>query len=685
MKNQVINRIRLKALGCGLALGLGAANHGMAATLPASSEGPGATNQPAGVRRVVVDARNLGGTISPLLFGHDLEYTRRAMWQGLSAELLANRKFAGESKATTGSGAPISRGQPDADGVAARWYGIGKPRARFFAETKEPFTGRQSQGIEIDEAETRGGIGQRGFPVREGREYELRLWMRADGQRTVAVQLRGGAGGLIWAAESVKLTAGGWQEWRGKFRASATDLEARLEMTFEGPGRLWLGAASLLPADHFYGMRRDVIEQLKQLSVPVLRWPGGNFTADYHWQDGLQPPDKRPPVSAIDTETLPFTDNYDFQDVGIDEFMRLCREMGTEPSITINLNPAVAPPADAAAWVEYCNGSDETRWGKTRAGRGHAEPYRVRFWSLGNEIWGPWMGPASSDAAAYAKRIPEYAKAMRDADPSITLIACGGGPEWDKTVVSHAGNWFDLISEHNYAPEGDAHEAVPRAPESARLAGYAGSGLRQSLDDARRAIVSASPPGKRIGIAFDEWNVWHTWFIQPFTHEWRVNAIDGTYAAHALSLFCREAEPLGIAMAAYFQPINEGAVTVEPFSAKLTAVGQVFSLFRAHHGNRLVKTSPVEGVDVCSSLSPDGNRLYTTLANATALETETVELVIEGGRSVGRVRTRYLVPTSISASSYDARSEETTHHGGASPVVILPPSAVAMVEVEFSP
>ncbi|MGA2656084.1 MAG: LamG-like jellyroll fold domain-containing protein [Verrucomicrobiota bacterium] len=640
----------------------------------------GTTNPVVGVRQVVLDVRHVGGTISPLLFGHNLEHTRHALWQGLSAELLANRKFAGESTATTGGGAPVTRGRPGADGVAARWHGIGKPQAAFFAETKQPFTGSQSQGVEIGEAGIRGGIGQRRIPVQAGREYELRLCLRTDRQRSVEVRLCSDAGGQVYAAESIKLSGEGWQEWRGKLRASGTDLEARLEITFGGPGRSWLGAASMLPADHFYGIRRDVIEQLKQISVPVLRWPGGNFTADYRWQDGLLPVDKRPPINVINTETLPFTDNYDFHDLGIDEYMKLCREIGAEPSITINLNPAVAPPADAAAWVEYCNGSVETRWGKVRAGRGHVQPYRVKYWSLGNEIWGGWMGPASGDAAGYAKRLSEYAKAMKQADPSILLIACGGGAEWDKTVVAQAGEWFDLVSEHNYAPEGEAHVALPRWREYGRLARFPGSGLRQSLDDARRAILSASPDGKRIGIAFDEWNVWHTWFVQPFTHEWSVNAIDGAYAASALNMLCREAESLGVVTAAYFQPINEGAIAVEPFSAKLTGVGQVFSLFRGHRGNRLIKTSPVGGVDVCASLSPDGKRLYATLVNASAGKTETAELLLQGADTVGEVRTRYLVPAGLEASLFEDRCEEMTAPGSHPLRLALPTGSVVLVE-----
>ena len=89
---------------------------------------------------------------------------------------------------------------------------------------------------------------------------------------------------------------GDWQEWNFRFSAPQTDAESRLEVLFSGPGTYWIGAASLLPADHFHGMRRDVIERLKEISVPLLRWPGGNFTRNYRWKEGLLPTDKRPPL-----------------------------------------------------------------------------------------------------------------------------------------------------------------------------------------------------------------------------------------------------------------------------------------------------------------------------------------------------------------------------------------------------
>ena len=168
-----------------------------------------------------IDVKCAGDTISPLLFGHNLKYMRRAMWQGLSAQMLANRKFAGANTAVYWKNEKYVRGAPGPDGVAAHWYGIGGPEASFFADEEEGFTGKQSQRIERTAAGS-AGVGQGGLSVLDGSGYEVRIQVKVDQTRRVA--------------------------------------------------------ASLLPDDHQYGMRRDVIALLKEFSVPILRWPGGNFS-----------------------------------------------------------------------------------------------------------------------------------------------------------------------------------------------------------------------------------------------------------------------------------------------------------------------------------------------------------------------------------------------------------------------
>ena len=137
-------------------------------------------------------------------------------------------------------------------------------------------------------------------------------------------------------------------------------------------------------------------------------------------------------------------------DFGTDEFIKFCRNVGAEPSITVNVEGLGATAQEAAAWVEYCNGPATSKYGAIRGANGHAEPYNVKFWEVGNEIWGNWVR-GHSDAATYARNLNRYAAAMRAVDPSIKLIAIGDNDlDWDRTVLREAGDKIDSLAIHHY-------------------------------------------------------------------------------------------------------------------------------------------------------------------------------------------------------------------------------------------
>ncbi len=206
---------------------------------------------------IVLDPKNAGPVISPLLFGHNLEHTRRAMWQGLSAELLANRKFAGESVADVGTDGRICRGQGGADGVVARWYAIGWPAAEFVASVEDVFAGAQSQKITVGQAGIVDGVGQGQIPLKAGAAYDVRLWIKSDREVGVAVRICGEDAGTIHVTEATQIAPGDWRPWQFRFTMRRSELAGRFHVTFEGPGTIWLGAASLLPANNFMGLRRS--------------------------------------------------------------------------------------------------------------------------------------------------------------------------------------------------------------------------------------------------------------------------------------------------------------------------------------------------------------------------------------------------------------------------------------------
>ena len=213
-------------------------------------------------------------------------------------------------------------------------------------------------------------------------------------------------------------------------------------------GGVYVGENSDIP--NVNGMRTDVVQALKKIGVPVLRWPGGNFAGEFNWMDGLLPADMRAPFqSYLGLETQPHTMGYDFSEINTDDFIALCREIGAEPFITIN--PCWNTPDENAAWVEYCNGDVSTPYGKLRASRGHQEPYNAQFWSLGNEFgYGHMEG--DNTPAGYCQIALENGKKMLEASPGLSLCSSGPYPnkEWAEFSAKPLAGISQMISQHYY-------------------------------------------------------------------------------------------------------------------------------------------------------------------------------------------------------------------------------------------
>ncbi|KAH8888320.1 Arabinosidase C [Thozetella sp. PMI_491] len=250
------------------------------------------------------------------------------------------------------------------------------------------------------------------------------------------------------------------------------------------------------------GFRKDVISALQELEIPVVRYPGGNFVATYHWTDGIGPVaqrPKRPELAWLGTEPNTF---------GTDEFMEWLSVLSAgqprqvEPYLCLNFGTGTLD--EALAWVEYCNGTKDTYWANKRRENGHPEPYNVKYWALGNEVWGPWQVEQMTKED-YAKKATQWAKALRLLDPSLTLILCGqdGTSSWDHWVLKECVSSVDMHSIHLYT-SADTHLPNVTAPLMAERAITATAAL---IDIARiEAKVPPSKPPTRI--CFDEWNVW---------------------------------------------------------------------------------------------------------------------------------------------------------------------------------
>jgi alpha-N-arabinofuranosidase len=293
------------------------------------------------------------------------------------------------------------------------------------------------------------------------------------------------------------------------------------------------------------GFRGDVLDAVRELRMPVVRWPGGNFVSGYHWQDGVGDASARPvrwDAAWAKTEPNSF---------GTDEFIEWCRAAGTDPYLCFNMGTGTLD--EAMAWLEYCNGSGETAWSRLRIDHGHEAPYGVKYWGLGNEVYGPWQIGYKS-ASQYAEQAREYAKVARRVDRTIELIACGAGEaEWDWEVLRTAGPFINYISLHDYfgpEPGGDPYYSLVAR-------GHTGQRYIRDLWGLIEAARHRYDIKRPIHICIDEWNVFYrrTDFRTFGTlHEERYDLADALCVATYLNTLIRNAN--AVTMANMAQLVN---------------------------------------------------------------------------------------------------------------------------------
>ena len=600
-----------------------------------------------------VDASLAGKTISPQLFGHNLEHTRKAIWRGISAEMVANRKFA-----ATDCGLPM------------RWHTLSGKGVSL--DEQNPYVGKHS--VRLDNA----GAGDVGIwqqhdwlTFEEGRKYAFRIWAKANQEQDLRMQIIAREGFYAVFTGKTVVQAGDWQLWSGEFESPVLAKGARFQLVAFTPGTLWIGAVSLMPADHLHGMRRDVVDLLKRMKPGNLRWPGGCFAEYYNWKDGLLPVDKRPPIGPHQwVGLLPDSDGFDNHEIGIDEFIALCRELNGDPHITTRYG-GEGTIEEAASWVEYCNGSEDTHWGGIRAKRGHRQPYGVKHWYVGNEIAGMSL-VKNKDPKACAATSCAYAEAMKKGDPSL-ILNCGApsNEEWLKPQFEKAGDLFEMVQLGFYFQPQERYaigvERILSAPESALNL------MRQVRERIDKLGLSGKPPG----LTFYEWNV--MWDRDGDT-------LSGVFAAKMLNMFCREADALNLTISSYFQPVTEGAITVGPIGSELAPDGQVFELYSAHQGNRLIQLSGKtdQPVDACASIAPDGKSIFVTVINEDTASAREVVLSLVNFKGLHEASAELLVSETLEVGGDFSRCKHALPIQDGSRVRLkIPRFSVAGVRLTF--
>jgi alpha-N-arabinofuranosidase len=324
------------------------------------------------------------------------------------------------------------------------WQFYGKGKASL--TEKNPLNSNCCQAITSDADEA--GVEQKPFCIRKGEVYNGSLWVRGEAPDGMVVRLLNGD--KVIDEADLAAPNNNWSEFKFTFRSRVDAKDATLRIGVKSKGKVWLDQVSLMAksAKKVGGYRPDLLKAVADLKAPVIRWPGGCFASPYRWKDGIGPQHKR---RVYPREIW---DDLDINSYGTDEFIRMCKKIGAEPLIVVNIgtpgwndNPNEQEfLQDALDWIEYCNGPATSKWGKVRAENGHRKPYNVKFWEIDNETWG--MGVEN-----YIAAIKKFAPAMKKADPTIKLAACGSGGfnlRWNRSIIEGCAELIDYLSIHHY-------------------------------------------------------------------------------------------------------------------------------------------------------------------------------------------------------------------------------------------
>jgi alpha-N-arabinofuranosidase len=439
-----------------------------------------------GVAVLLVNTDRPVGTIDLNVYGHFLEHINHAVVDGLYAEQVQGQGFEGKDFETF-------------------WTPFGPAGAATVADV--PFeTGTKS--VRIQAGNQAAGIRQGRLYVEEGRTYDGYVWLKPE-SRSPRIALRvNGSDGTPIADVPLKTAGTSWQKVAYTFTAPRTDTTASLEIAAKGSGAVLVDFLSLMRADvRANGMLRpDLLQALRQLKPPFIRWPGGSYASIYRWRDAIGPQVSR----RYHPNTIwgGYSDYYGF---GTDEFMEMARQLGTDPMIVLNAT-TTDPEAVRYAmnWVHYLIDPPSTEWGRLRAANGHAEPYRVPYFQIDNEPMNHGLTPEQ-----YADIVKTYGAQLRQIAPGSKIVACGhkrsNDLRWSQTIIDLAGDYVDILGVHNYEYESDRFATGVQR-------------IEHSLIRLRDYVRASRHPGVKIAVL--EWNL-------SRTYDWR----EGLHAAGSLIMY----------------------------------------------------------------------------------------------------------------------------------------------------
>ena len=645
-----------------------------------------------------IDTSQTAPPVSNYIFGMFIEHIGKTMYGPLWAEMIDDRKFY----------FPIVSKDPETQerrgfpGMQLRkWRPVGGDDV-VTMDKEKPFVGEQSPRIALD-AKAPHGIRQSGISLIKGKRYTGRIVVKASPGAHILVSLAWGQGTGERQTIHLAPLAETYKTIPLSFVAQADASDGAIEITGTGSGSFHLGAISLMPADNIHGFRPDTIALLKEIKSGFWRF-GGNYTSNYTWYNAIGDRDRRPPEWDYAWNQM------QTNDLGMDEFAEFCKLIGVEPYISVNAG--LGDAHSAAEQVEYMNGPASTHMGALRAKNGHPDPYRVKFWNIGNEPWGPWQ-IGRTDTKYFMQKHNDFAKAMRKVDPSIVLIASGEmledgnvpgaeraqyignlGPlystdaDWTGSFLKSCMGNFDGMAEHWYASPGvhfdlekaktlpadaNSDQANVKVPQTLQeFARYPANIVRVKSEEwqgymQRYPAISA----KKIFLSIDEW----AYFGGDFGRS------PSLKQALAYGMIFNEMlrHTDSLTMAAH--TMGTSTLDFNQTASTLNGLGLVFKMYSntfpgtvpvAVGGNapqpqpkypvggdqpRQNSGSPTYPLDVYAALSRDRRTLHVAVVNATE-SAQTLDLELEGAHAEGPAKILRLEGSGLNAANHVGKPAE---------------------------
>ncbi|HUT46749.1 MAG TPA: alpha-L-arabinofuranosidase C-terminal domain-containing protein [Sedimentisphaerales bacterium] len=565
---------------------------------------------------VTIDAGKTGEPISKFVYGQFIEHLGRCIYGGIWAEMLEDRKFyfpiTAEYDPYRGTRA-VSKDSPFAVVGASPWQIIG-PADSVTMVKEDSFVGEHTPLIQPG-----GGIRQLDLGLVKNKKYIGYICLKPQRQNTnVSISLIWGDKPEQHESTQTLVVSNNYSKYPFEFTAGADTVKGKLQIEVS-QGPCFVGTVSVMPADNIEGMRADTLELLKELNAPMYRWPGGNFVSGYDWRDGIGDRDRRPP------RRNPAWTGAEHNDFGFNEFIRFCRLVKAEPLVTVNTGFGDA--YSAAAQLEYANGSAETLMGAARAKNGMPEPFGVRYWAIGNEMFGRWQLGYMS-LAHYVRKHNWVVDKMREVDPDIVPIASGNAGEWSEGLLKNCTDHIDMIAEHFYCQEKpDLVEHISQIADNIKRKVEFHKQLREKLD---------ALEGKDIRIAMTEWNYWYG------RHEFgelgtRYFHKDGLGIAKGLHEYFRYSDI--IFLANYAQTVNViGCIKTSKTDAAFETTGLVLKLYGNHFGTVPVTiTGDVQPLDIAAAWTDQRDALTIGIVNPTKEQNE-LAMDLKGAQLTGSGR-----------------------------------------------